>query len=183
MKKTLIYACALLITLGTTANMCDGESDLFDISTDAEFKKTFTFNSGGEEIADVDDTKTINPSDNSGYSQVKDRIKEIEIDKVTYTITNEKANHNSDAQFTIDFAFAEASTSTVFALETVTADFSQVGEEVELQVSQTSLDKLKEFFEAGTEMEIFGEGTLTDGPVNIDVEFIVYTNITASATN
>ncbi len=181
MKKLLIYASALLFTIGTTAISCDGESDLLDITTSTEFERTFVFNSQGDETADVEETKILDPSDNSGYEKVKDKIKEIEIEKITYTFTKENVGNNSDANFTVAFAFADSETKTLAALETISVDFSKVGEEITLDVSQDSLNKLKEYFENGTKMELYADGVLIDGPVNVDCLLKIYTKITASA--
>jgi hypothetical protein len=180
MKKYLIYPLAILVSIGSMALSCDDTADLFDITTDLEFSENFNLNSNGEVSQSLEKQETIDPSEASAFNSIKDRIKDLTIDRITYTITEEADGNNSDASLSVNLGYAASGSSQVTNLETITSALSEVGVEKEIQVSAADIETIRGLLLAGESMDIYASGTLENGPVNINVLFTVYTAVTAA---
>jgi hypothetical protein len=173
MKKLLFCFIALTILIS-----CD---DLLSISSAVTFDQEIDLSSNGdEEVISIEQMATIDPSSSSSYEEIKSRIDEVAIDKITYTLTENLAGHNADAVLTLNLSFAPAGDPNKRQLETVEAALDVSGEEKEITLSDEDLITFQTLLENGNAIDIYASGDLIDGPVNVTVLFKIYTTITAS---
>ncbi|MFT6034628.1 MAG: hypothetical protein ACI9XJ_000194 [Marivirga sp.] len=178
MKKFLLYPLALIISIGSMALSCDDTSDLFDITTDLDFTQTININTQGEEFVEIAEFETIDPSDISSYNSIKERIKEIEITRITYKLVNAGEDNSADATLSVLLGYrATGAANYNFFEEEISAELDV---EKELNASAADLEAMRTFFLDGTSFDVGAAGTIDNGPLNIDVVFTIYTAITAA---
>lgn len=159
---------------------CDETDDLFDIKTDMAFSEVLQLNSNGSAAsAQIAVTETINPSDLSSFASLQSRVKDIEIEKITYEINSLEEGHNPDASVTIDLSYSVNGSSNN-SLETISAALNNVGTETEINVTAEDISTISNTLKAGESIDIFALGNLENGPVNIEITFTIYTKVTAA---
>lgn len=183
MKKYLLYPLAIFISIGSMALSCDEVDDLLDVTSDTKFEETFTIDTRNVDSSEpIFGEAIINPTDYSGYNSVKERIKDMTIEKITYKVI-EKEGNGSNANMTIEFLYVifEAEELNAKVIETIELQAVTTDTETELNIANEDIEKIRQALLDGNTLAFRGLGTLKEGPVHVDATFSIYTKITASS--
>jgi hypothetical protein len=193
MKKTLKIMGLLLITAAFVT--CDALEEADDVTFHADLEIIFVADENGEGVGvPYDDLQTLDFADNSEIAPYLDKIKDIEITRVTYRITGYQEDPNADPPCTnVVMTNGFAKFGKVGTLEEITlGSFAATAAGVNLQstVSETDLTIDPAQFKALADLllddkkaNIYSVGTLSCTPIQFNVVSKFYVTITANALN
>lgn len=191
MKKTLKSLGLLFITAAFVT--CDALEEADDVTFHADLEIIFAADENGEGVSvPYQDLQTLDFADNSEIAPYLDKIKDIEITRVTYRITGYQEDPTADPPCTnVVMTNGFAKFGKVGTLEEITlGSFAATAAGVNLQstVSETDLTIDAAQFNALADLlldekkaNIYSVGVLSCTPIQFNVVAKFYVTITANA--
>lgn len=178
MKRILAQSLILFAAIGMMAFSCDSAKDLATIKTDQGFTTTYTLKSD-QANGQGTITKKLDRTELEKYGN---KLKDFTVNKVTYQVTNN--NNNADITGTGSVIFESTSSrggslgiglgENPFAATT----------ETDLGLDQNTLDAIASMIlELDGDVNVTGNLTYTNGPVDATFTVKVYGTITANPLN
>lgn len=176
-------AAAVCFALLLSSASCELFDSVDDISIDLELKHTFTIDPSATDPLSYTEIGEYDPTDNADFNKYKDKIKEVTIHSVEYTVTD----YQGDAGITFSNGkgkFSSVGTSTTALAEAgiVIQNISQaVGVTKTLDYSIADLDKIANEMENLKAVKYEISGTLSKVPVAFKVPVTIKMTIKADA--
>jgi len=165
----------LVIALLASCNLFD---KVDDVSFNTEFEESFVIN--GATTDPYSSVITLDATSDPEVNKYKEKIKEITINKITYTVTN--YNGPAGTTFSGDALFgANPSLGSVAISNLNLGSASSSGEEFELDLSQETVDKVTNQLKADKKVAVTLAGTFSNEPVNCVIKLKVNAKVTADA--
>ncbi|MEQ9592016.1 MAG: hypothetical protein RLN86_05425 [Cyclobacteriaceae bacterium] len=184
MKKRSLLSIAIAFSLAMLFSSCDLFDKADDISLTRDLTQTLNVsesNSG----TDLSYSKSfiIDATTDPEVDKYKDKINEVEVNKITYKISNFVGT--SGTTFSGDLKFAQASASTFTIAATINnLDLSQAsssGTSFDLDFSPTDVSTIAGLLKNDKSVQVQLSGTLSEGPASFSVEVTINATITADA--
>ena len=166
---------------------CDLFDKADDITFDVEIKHTFVidenFDSNGNPVSYFD-SDLIDPNQNDEFAKYKDKIKELTINEVTYTVTNYDPS-SSGTLFTNGMGSFSASAGTGSAFASAALGFQNipgsVGGSYSLDYSTSDLQQIAQNLKDLQAVYFQVSGTFDSTPVAFSVPVTLHCTIKADA--
>lgn len=190
MKKYLIKSLTGLVFASALMSGCDLLDKADDVTLNEKLELTWTIDENLEaENAPYEDFQTLDLSDHPVIKPYLEKIKTIEITKITYHIEAYDASpHNSQVIFVNGTAsFGPAGTS-IPSLTIPMAGASGVNlqtttAEVELDIDADGLSEVAQYLKDDHAVKMYTDGILSKTPVAFKVVSTFHAKITANALN
>jgi hypothetical protein len=178
-----VFAMFALVFSFSGCNLFDKADD---VTFDLELKHTFVidedFDSQGEPVAYAD-AQSWDPKSDPEFEKYKDKIKEIKINKITYTVTDYAADGevtfiNGMGSFKATASTTSAIASAAIAIQSIQGS---VGGNFELDYEISDLDQIAAHLETIEPIYFQVSGTLSQTPVAFKVPLTIHCTIVANA--
>ncbi|HEY0742241.1 MAG TPA: hypothetical protein VGD40_12295 [Chryseosolibacter sp.] len=182
MKKFIVTTLAIVAVI-TTFSSCDLLDKADDVTFDVQFKVPTSFEVSEEAENPVNPYTSLQSTmdvDNPQYDQYKNKIKDVTINKIEYTISNFSADGpvtltSGEAIF---FGTGETIAAGKIASVTNKALSNHTGE---LQASAAALEEIEKIIFEDGEVFVVSRATLSDAPVFFNVNVTIHATIKANA--
>lgn len=189
--KTSFLKPALAFSLVLTFVLMFSGCNLFDKADDITFPATLEVTWTADEDGDLvnhaySKTATVKLSDNAEIARYNDKIKSVEIEKITYRITEySDAPHNEAVIMKNGFAsFSSTGSSTPilevpYAASAADVNLKTTTSDTDLNINAGGLTDLANIFKAEKELKMTSTGVLSRTPVSFTVVSTFHVKITA----
>jgi hypothetical protein len=186
MKKhpSLWISAAALALVVFSFNSCNKLDEADDFSFDAEFVVEFVIDEDGEFTnRPYQSTLTLDATDNTQVATYAAKIKEIKINKITYSInsfaSDPPGSHVMLNSGQLGFGAVGAASTVVAAVPSL--DLLTAGAETELDVDTDELNQIAAKLKEDLAVDVHTSCTLSQTPVQFNVPVTFYVTITANA--
>lgn len=168
MKKYLLFVPFLLL----------GACKLFPISFDLPQEMNFDINQSG---STYNGTKVIDPSTNEQFKKNTDKIKDITVERVTYTISNFDGTNTQTANASFDVADGSGNGKVNVGSFNNLNIASMVSKETDLTASPASITALSGFMKASPfKVTVYYSGSVNQAPAKFSLKLKFYTKVKAT---
>ncbi len=186
MKNHVLKSLMGLAVIAFTFSGCDLVDKADDVTFDIELTHTFvideTFDSEGEPV-DYADADSWDPKEEPEFDKYKDKIKEIIVNSVSYTVTDYQAE--GDVTFSDGVGSFKATTNSATALASARLPIqnvaTSVGGEFTLDYTVDQLNAIAEHLESIEPIFFQVSGTFSETPVTFKVPVTIHCTIKANA--
>ena len=151
---------------------------LFPISFDLPQEMNFDINQSG---TNYNGTKLIDPSTNEQFKKNSDKIKDITVERVTYTISNFEGTNTQTASASFDVADGTGNGKINIGSFSNANLSALVGKETDLTASPASIAALAGFMKASPfKVTVYYTGSVNQAPVKFSLKLKFYTKVKAT---
>lgn len=186
MKNYVLKSLMGLVLIAVTFTGCDLVDKVDDVTFDLELKHTFvineTFDSEGQEVPYAK-AESWDPREEPEFDKYKDKIKEITVNKITYTVTDYDGAEgitftNGTGAFQATTTSATALASASLPIQNISAS---VGGDFTLNFTTSQLSAVADHLETVQSIAFQVSGTLSETPVAFKVPVTIHCTIKADA--
>lgn len=182
-KNTAFLTIACL-ALFSSCNIFDKVDDLTDVTFEEELTLTFEVDENESAQNKVyEAVETLDAVQNTTISQYLDKIKEVKVTKVTYTISDFSTE---PAGTTVNFSngkikFGDVAQTTATVIGTISSlNLSTAAGEHELTLANSDFTTVSSLLLKDKKVKIYTEGTLSKTPVAFKVTTTLHVTIVAN---
>ncbi|MGE0587249.1 MAG: hypothetical protein AB7O48_01640 [Cyclobacteriaceae bacterium] len=183
MKNRILTTIVSAVLVTGLLASCDLFDKVDDVSFTADIKKSFNV-SGAEEGAYADQI-VLDATSDSEINKYKEKITDIEVNKVTYRVSNysgpDGATFDGEMLFDASGGSASGSLGSVSISSVNLGTASSAGTEFELDLEQSEVDAIAAQLQDNNTVTATMDGTISAGPVSFTVEVVINAKITADA--
>ncbi len=178
--RTAAFACFAILLSSASCELFD---KVDDVTFDIEIKHTFVINASATDPLSYTEIEEIDPTDNADFAKYKDKIQNVTINSVEYTV----ANYSGDPGITFSNGngsfFAQGTSSTALATAAINIqNISQAQGTIKtLEYSVQGLEAIASEMEQLKAVRMQVSGNVSAVPVAFNVPVTIKMTIVADA--